>query len=325
VKRREFITLIGGAAAGWPLAAYAQQTKVARIGFLGLDAASSHAVRLAALRAGLRDLGWVEGTNLLIEYRWADGNYERLRGLADELVQLKVDVLITHATPGALAAKSATSTIPIVLTAVSDPLALGLVSSLRLPGGNITGLSTFVPELTAKRLELLKEAVPSLTKAALLLNPDTPLSRIVPPEIEPTAKALNITLQIFEARRPSEFDQVFATMIDQKPAALLLSEDAMFVANSNALAVLAAVNRLPSCGFPEFARAGGLIALGVNFPDMDYRAAAFIDKILKGAKPGELPIERATKFNTIINLQTAKALGITMPPTLLIRADEVIE
>jgi putative ABC transport system substrate-binding protein len=325
VRRREFITLVGGAVAGWPFAARAQQTKVARIGFLGLNSASTHAARLAALRAGLRDLGWLEGTNLLFEYRWADGNYERLRGLADELVQLKVDVLVTHATPGALAAKSATSTIPIVLTAVGDPLALGLVSSLRLPGGNITGLSTFTPELTAKRLELMKEAVPPLTKAALLLNPDSPLSRLVPPEIEPTAKALNITLQIFEARRPSDFGQVFAKMIDQKAAALLLSDDAMLVANSNALAVLAAVNRLPSCGFPEFARAGGLIALGVNFPDMDYRAAAFVDKILKGAKPGELPIERSTKFNVIINLQTAKALTITMPPTLLIRADEVIE
>ena len=191
--------------------------------------------------------------------------------------------------------------------------------------GNITGLSFFVPELTAKRLELLKEAVPSLTKAALLLNPDNPLNQFVLQEIEPTAKALNITVQIFEARRPSEFGQVFATMIDQKPAALLLFEDPMLIANSNALAVLAAVNRLPSCGFPEFARAGGLIALGINFPDMDYRAATFIDKILKGAKRGELPIERATKFNVIINLQTAKALGITMPPTLLIRADEVIE
>ena len=325
MRRRDVIKGIAGSVAAWPRAAHAQQTKVARIGFLGSDSASSHAARLAAFRAGLRDLGWLEGTNLLIEYRWADGDYERLRGLADELVQLKVEVLVTHATPGALAAKSATSTIPIVLTAVGDILGLGLVSSLRQPGGNITGLSTFTPELTAKRLELLKEAVPSLTKAALLLNPDNPLNQFVLQEIEPTAKALNITLQIFEARRPSEFGQVFATMIDQKPAALLLFEDAMLIANSNALAVLAAVNRLPSCGFPEFARAGGLIALGVNFPDMDYRAAAFVDKILKGAKPGELPIERATKFNVIINLQTAKALGITMPPTLLIRADEVIE
>ena len=312
-------------AAAWPLAARAQQTKVARIGFLGSDSASSHAARLAALRAGLRDLGWHEGTNLLIEFRWAEGNYERLRGLADELVQLKVDVLVTHATPAALAAKSTTSTIPIVLTAVGDILALGLVSSLSLPGGNITGLSIFTPELTAKPFELLKEAVPSLTKAALLLTPDNPLNRLVPPEIEPTAKALNIALQTFEARRPSEFGQVFATMIDQKVAALLLYEDTMFNANSNALAVLAAVNRLPSCGFPEFARAGGLIGYGINLLDMDYRAAAFVDKILKGAKPGELPIERPTKFNIIINLQTAKALGITMPPTLLIRADEVIE
>ena len=325
MRRREFITVVGGAAVGWPLAARAQQTKVGRIGFLGLDSASSHAARLAALRAGLRDLGWVEGTNLRIEYRWAEGNYERLRGLADELVQLKVDVLVTHGTPGALAAKSATSTIPVVLTAVRDMLALGLVSSLRVPGGNITGLSTFTPELTAKRLELLKEAVPSLTKAALLLNPDNPLSRLVLQEIEPTAKALNITLQKFEAQRPSELGQVFATMINEKAAALLLFEDAMLITNANALAVLAAVNWLPSCGFPEFARAGGLIALGINFPDMDYRAAAFVDKILEGAKPGELPIERSTKFNIILNLQTAKALGMTMPPTLLIRADEVIE
>jgi putative tryptophan/tyrosine transport system substrate-binding protein len=325
MRRRTFLEAIGALAAVCPLAARAQQTKVARIGFLGSDSASSHAARLAAFRAGLRDLGWLEGTNLLIEYRWAEGNYERLRGLADELVQLKVDVLVTHATPAALAAKSATSTIPIVLTAVGDILGLGLVSSLRVPGGNITGLSIFTPELTAKRLELLKEAVPSLTKAALLLNPDNPLNRLVPQEIEPTAKALNVALQIVEARRPSEFGQVFATMIDQKVAALLLYEDTMFNANSNALAVLAAVNRLPSCGFPEFARAGGLIAYGVNLPDMDYRAAAFVDKILKGAKPGELPIERPSKFNIVINLQTAKALGITMPPTLLIRADEVIE
>ena len=296
MKRREFITLLGGAAAR-PLAAGAQQAKVAHIGFLGVDSASSHAARLAALRAGLRDLGWLEGTNLLVEYRWAEGNYERLRGLADELVQLKVDVLVTHATPGALAAKSATSTIPIVLTAVGDILALGLASSLRLPGGNITGLSIFSPELAAKRLELLKEAVPSLTKAAVLVNPDNPVDRFVLQEIEPTAKALNITLQTFEARRPSEFAQVFATIIDQKAAALLLYEDSMLITNSNALAVLAAVNRLPSCGFPEFVPAGGLIALGINFPDMDYRAAAFVDKILKGAKPGELPIERSTKFN----------------------------
>ena len=164
-----------------------------------------------------------------------------------------------------------------------------------------------------------------MTKAALLLNPDNPLNRLLPQQIEPTAKALNIALQTFEARRPSEFSQVVAAMIDQKVAALLLNEDTMFNANSNALAVFGAVNRLPSSGFPEFARAGGLIAYGVNLPDMDYRAAAFVDKILKGAKPGELPIERPTKFNIIINLQTAKALGITMPPTLLIRADEVIE
>src|SRR5215471_18353249 len=240
LRRREFITLLGGAAATWPLSVRALQTKVARIGFLGLVSASSHAARLAALRAGLRDRGWLEGTNLLIEYRWAEGDYKRLRGLAEELVQLKVDVLVTHASPGALAAKSATSTIPIVLTAVGDIVALGLISSLSLPGGNITGLSTFTPEVTAKRLELLKEAVPSLTKAALLLNPDNPITRFVLQEIEPAAKALNIALQTFEARRPSDFGQVFATMKDQGGAAFLLYEDSIMIANSNALAVLAA-------------------------------------------------------------------------------------
>src|SRR5215469_8975126 len=325
MRRRDFITVIAGSAASWPLTTRAQQTKVARIGFLGPGSPSSHAARLAAFRAGLRDLGWLEGTNLLIEYRWAEGNYRRLRGLAEELIQLKVDVVVTHGAAGALAAKSATSTIPIVLTAAGDIVALGLVSSLSLPGGNITGLSIFTPELTAKRLELLKEAVPSLTKAALLLNPDNPMNRFVLQEIEPMAKALNIALQTFEALRPNDFGQIFASMIDQQAAAILLYEDTMMNANSNALAILAAVNRLPSCGFPEFVRAGGLIGYGINLLEMDYRAAAFVDKILKGAKPGELPIERSTKFNVIINLQTARALGIDVPPTLLVRADEMIE
>jgi putative ABC transport system substrate-binding protein len=210
VRRREFITLLGGTAAAasavWPFSAHAQQAKVARIGFLGLVSPSSHAPRVAALRAGLRDLGWIEGRNILIEFRWADGNYERLPALAEELVRLNVDVLVTHGAAGALAAKNATSTVPIVITAVGDMLALGLVSSLARPGGNITGSSLFVAEHTAKRLELIKEAVPSLTRVAVLLNPANASTQIVLSETEATAKASNVELRAFEARQPSDFD-----------------------------------------------------------------------------------------------------------------------
>jgi putative ABC transport system substrate-binding protein len=204
-------------------------------------------------------------------------------------------------------------------------LALGLVSSLARPGGNITGSSLFVAEHTAKRLELIKEAVPSLTRVAVLLNPANASTQIVLSETEATAKASNVELRAFEARQPSDFDRVFAAMADQQVGALVVHEDTMLNANANALAVFSAARRLPSCGFPEFVRSGGLLAYGINFADMDYRAAAFIDKILKGAKPGNLPVERSTKFNVIVNLQTAKALGIRLPTSILLRADEVIE
>jgi putative ABC transport system substrate-binding protein len=323
--RRQFVTLLGGAVAAWPCAARAQRIKHARIGFLGLVSPSSHAARVAALRAGLRDLGWVEGRNIEIEFRWAEGNYDRLPALAQELVRLNVDVLVTHATSGALAAKKATSTIPIVITAVADMLAVNLVSSLSRPGGNITGLSFFNAELTAKRLELVKEAIPPLTKAAILLNPNNASNAHVLKEIQVAAMSLNIVLEIIEASRASDLDRAFAAMTDRQVGAIVFHEDPMLFANAAALAVLAAVKRLPSCGFPEFGRAGGLLAYGINFPDMEYRAAAFVDKILNGASPAELPIEPATKFNVIVNLQTAKALGVTLPTSILLRADEVIE
>jgi putative tryptophan/tyrosine transport system substrate-binding protein len=325
MRRREFITLLGGAAAAWPLSARAQPAKTARIGFLGLVSASSHASRIAALRAGLRDLGWIEGRNLFIEFRWAEGHYDRLPALAEELLRLNIDVLVTHGAAGALAAKKATLTIPIVITAVGDMLALGLISSLSRPGGNITGLSLFAAELTAKRLELVKEAVPSVTRVAILLNPGNASTQFVLSETEATAKASKVELRAFEARLPADFAQVFAAMADQQVGALVIHEDTMLNANVNSLAVFAAVRRLPSSGFPEFVRAGGLLAYGINFPDTDYRAAAFVDKILKGAKAGDLPVERSTKFNLIVNLQTARALGLDLPPTLLARADEVIE
>jgi putative ABC transport system substrate-binding protein len=324
MKRRDFITLVGGAVLMAPRATRAQQ-KAARIGFLGLVSASSHASRTAALRAGLRDLGYIEGKNLVIEFRWAEGNYERLPALAEELVRLKVDVLLTHGASGAFAAKRATSTIPIVITAAGDMVELGLVSSLSRPGGNITGLSLFSAAYTAKRLELMKEAIPSLTKAALLLNPDNATYRLVVQEVETTAKALNVELRKFEARLPGDIERAFSAMADEKIEGVVIHEDTVLLANAAMIANLAMSQRLPSCGFPELVKAGGLIAYGINFPDMDYRATTFVDKILKGAKPGDLPVERSTKFDVIVNLKTAKAIGVTLPTAILLRADEVIE
>ena len=325
MKRREFMTLIGSAFA-WPLAARAQQAaNVTRIGFLGLFSASSHATRVEALRAGLRDFGYVEGQNILLEFRWAEGDFDRLPALAAELVGLNVDVLVTHATPGALAAKQATKTIPIIITAVTDVLALGLVSSLSHPGGNVTGLTFFNPELSAKRLELVKEVVPSLAKVAVLLNPDNPANRLVLLGLGRTAQALKVELHTFEAREPGDFERAFAAMATEQIGAVVLHEDTMLSANVKAIANLAASHRLPGCGFPEFAVAGGLIAYGIDYPDMDRRAATFVDKVLRGVKAANIPIEQPTKYQLAINLTTAKALGLTVPATLLARADEVIE
>jgi putative ABC transport system substrate-binding protein len=327
MRRRQFITLLGGMAAAWPLAARAQQrNKVWRIGFLGLVSASSHAPRVEALRAGLRELGYVEGKNLVIEFRWAEGHYDRLPALADELVRLNLDVILTHTLTGAIAVAKATTTIPIVITAAGDIVAAGLVSSLSRPGGNITGQTFFNPELAAKRIELLKETIPALIKVAVLLNANNLASApILLNVMEPFAKALKVELLKFEARSASDLDRVFSAMNDQQIGAVVLHEDPLLNANAKAIADLAARWRLPTCGFPEFAVAGGLMAYGVNFPDLDHRAAAFVDKILKGAKPADLPIEQAMRFRLIVNLKTAKAAGIEVPTSVLLRADEVIE
>ena len=327
MRRREFITLLGGAAVGWPLPVRAQQrAKVARIGYLGLVSASWHAPRVTAFRAGLRELGYVEGKDIVIEFRWAEGQYDRLPALAADLARLNVDVIVTHAAPGAFAAKKATSTIPIVITAIADLHALGLVESSARPGGNLTGLSNFNAELLGKRLELLKELVPSLAKAAVLLNADNSVGRQnILRELEPTAKALKVELLPFEAREPGDFEGTFAAMVSQQIGAVVLHEDPVLNANSKTIVEIVARHRLPTCGFPEFVAAGGLMAYGIHFPDLDRRAAAFVDKILKGAKPAELPVERSTKFTTIVNLRTARAIGIDMPTSILLRADEVIE
>jgi putative ABC transport system substrate-binding protein len=326
MKRREFITLLGGAAAAWPLAARAQQRAKARIGYLGLVSASWHAPRVTAFRAGLRDLGYIEGKDIEIVFGWAEGQYDRLPALVAELLQLNVDVIVTHAAPGAFAAKKATSTTPIVITAIGDLPDLGLVESLARPGGNLTGLSFFNAELIAKRLELIKEVAPSLVKAAVLLNADNaPGRQLILRALEPTAKALKVEVVPFEARGPGDFEGAFAAMVSQQVGAVVLHEDPMLNANAQAIVDMVAKHRLPTCGFPEFVAAGGLLAYGIHFPDMDRRAATFVDKILKGAKPADIPVERATKFQMIVNLKTAKALGIELPTSTLLRADEVIE
>ncbi len=309
-----------------PLAVAGQPAgKVYRIGFLGSATASEYASRIAALRQGLRDLGYDEGKNIVIEYRWAEGRYDRLPGLAAELVGLKVDLIVTHATPGSQAAMQATTTIPIVMAVVGDPVASGLVASLARPGGNVTGSSFFVAELAAKRLEMLKEAVPRTRRVAFLLNPDNPVNRLMLSEMEPAAKSLKVELQQFAIRGPDQFESAFSAMVAWRANALSVHEDPMLIANARQIADLAATKRLPSIGFKEYVVAGGLMAYAVDFPAFYRRAAVFVDKILKGAKPGDLPIERATRFEVVFNLKTGKALGLKIPPSVLVLATELIE
>ena len=274
---------------------------------------------------GLRDLGYVEGKNIAIEFRWAEGNYDQLPTLVADLVRLKVNVIVTHGTPGTLAAKQSTTTIPIVFAVVGEAVGSGVVPSLARPGGNLTGLTFFQPELIEKRLELLKETMPDLTDVGILLNTANPMNDPILPLITPVAQSLKLELHQFDVRARAEFEGAFAAMAVKRVRGLLVFDEAVLTGNTSVLAALALKQHLPSCGWPEFAMAGGLLAYGVNFSDLFRRAAAFVDKILKGAKPGDLPVERSTKFETIVNLKTAKALGLVVPYNLLARADEVIE
>ena len=308
-----------------PLAAHAQQAgKIPRIGFLGLTSESALGDRLGAFRQGLRDLGYVEGKNLVIEFRWAEGHYERLPALAAELVGLPVDLLVTHATAGTWAAKRATTTLPIVMAVSGDAVATGLVASLARAGGNITGTTFFSPEVNAKALELLKEAVPRIRRVAVLVNPDNPQRGPTLQAMALTARSLKLQLQPFEARGPREYESVFAAMAKQRVDAFVTHDDSVLIDNARGLAALAAKGRLPSTGFKTFAEAGGLMGYGVNFPEMYRRAAEFVDEILKGAKPADLPVEQAMKFELVINLKTAQALDLRIPQSVLLRADEVI-
>jgi putative ABC transport system substrate-binding protein len=283
------------------------------------------ASRIDALRAGLRELGYVEGKNIAIEYRWAEGKYDRLPQLATELVQLKVEVIVTHGTPGTRAAKQATSTIPIVMAVSGDAVLTGLVASMARPGGNVTGSTFFSPEITAKRLELLKETLPGLSQVAVVVNPGNPLASTHLKGTAPVAKSLKVGLHSVEARSPAEFESAFGAMATKQVDGVVVTDDTILVANAKALADLALKRRMPLIGGAEFAEAGGLIAFGANIPAMYGHAAVLVGKILKGAKPADLPIEQATKFEFVVNLKTASALKLKIPQSILVRANRVIE
>ncbi len=310
-----------------PLAAEAQPAgRVARIGRLSPLSAEADAPNLAAFRHGLRDLGWVEGRDFAIEARFADGKPDRLPQLAAELVRQPVDIILVGSTPGALAAKRATSTIPIVMVTTGDPIGGGLVASLARPGGNLTGVTALGQALAAKRLELLKEVVPGVTHVTVLANPASPNTRPFLAERERVARALGVQLHVREASDPAEIEKAIAAMTAERAGALMVLPDAMFITHRRRIVELAARSRLPAV-YPEreFVGAGGLMFYGASLVDMYGRAAGYADRILKGAKPADLPVEQPTKLELVINLKTAKALGLTIPSSVLARADEVIQ
>jgi putative ABC transport system substrate-binding protein len=302
--------------------------KVARIGFLGARSASDTSPQLDAFRQGLSELGRVEGQNIVIDYRFAEGRSDRLPDLAAELVRLKLDIIVAVGASGVAAAKNATEAIPIVMIAGSaDPVGLGLIASLARPGGNVTGLSYSVgPEIFGKELELLKEIVPKVRRVAILSNPASPATPLIIRDVNVAARSVGVQLQLLEARGPSEFDGAFAAMAKERVGALLVVVDPMLILHRTRLADLAAKSRLPAAyGSRESVEAGGLMSYGPSLRDLYRRSATFVDKILKGAKPADLPVEQPTKFELVINMKTAKALGLTIPPLLLLRADEVIQ
>ncbi|MBI3371458.1 MAG: ABC transporter substrate-binding protein [Betaproteobacteria bacterium] len=311
-----------------PLASLAQQQgKVYRIGFLGLANASAQGnpARLEAIREGLRALGYVEGKNIVIEFRWAEGKYERLPDLAAELVRLKVDAILTQATPATRAAMQVTKSIPIVTTAVADPVTAGLVGSLARPEGNLTGTSVFTAELSAKRLELLREFLPRAKRVGVLLHPENASMAMIFESMEAAARSLKLEVHSIPLRGPEEIEGAFGAMRARKIDALVVLEDPILIAISRTIAEYATKAKLPSSGYVGFADQGGLMDYGVNLVATYRRAAYFVDKILKGARPAELPFERATVFEMTVNLKTAKTLGIKVPPSIAVRADRVIE
>ena len=310
-----------------PFAAHAQRAgNVYRVGLLGPAAERVYTESLRSLRTGLRELGYVEGKNIVFEYRFAEDKYERLPGLAAELVRANVDIIVVHSTPGTRAAKQATPTIPIVMVNVADPVGAGLVASLARPGRNITGVSNIDVGLAAKRLELLKEVVPKLSLVGVVRNPDNASGELQLRETQAAARSLGIEIQLFDARDRKELESAFSVMAKARADAFTVMGDPLFLSQQNQIANLATTKRLPSVfARNENVEAGGLMSYGPTFADQFRQAATFVDKILKGAKPGELPVEEPTRMYLVINLKTAKALGLTIPQSILLRADQVIE
>lgn len=322
--RRRVVFALGTAALVVRTSFAQQASKAHRIGFLLAEAVSGQMSRLEALRAGLRDLGYIEGKNIVIEIRSADSNYDQLPLLAAELARLKVEVLVAFGAKAVAAARSATTSIPIVIPSTGDPVGRGLATSFSSPSGNIVGLDNMGREVYGKRLELLKEALPRLSRIALLINPAQPGSNAVKGTSAP-AKSLNLHIQFFEARAQTDFGDVFASMGKARIEAVVVQQDTLFMSHATEIAQLAAKQRLPSTGTTEYAEAGGLIGYGAIDTELYRRAAHFVDRLLKGAKPSDLPIERATKFELVINTKTAKRLGITIPQSILLRANKIIE
>ena len=323
-SRREFITLLGGAAM-WPLAARAQQAKLPMIGFLGESTPSGQREWVAAFVGRLRELGWIEGTNVVVEYRWAEGRNERFAAMVAELIRLKVDVIVTQGTPAVLAAKQATFVVPIVFAIAGNPVVNGLVASLARPGGNATGLTNQTADLAGKRIELLREIVPDLRRLAIMANVDNPSVMLDIGEVQAAAGALGLEAAISEIRRAEDIAPAIEAL-QGRAEALYVAGDPLVTTNRNRLGILAVGARLPTMhGNRENVDAGGLISYGPNLPYLHRRAADFVDKILRGAKAAEIPVEQPTKFDLVINLITAKALRLEVPATLLARADEVIE
>ena len=324
--RRELLSILGAGALSVPLAAVAQPKAgvTARIGVLGAGSLSGWVPMVEALKAGLRERGYVEGKNIHLEYRWADGNYERLPDLAAELLAARVDVIVTHARAGIRAAKQATASTPIVMASIGDPVAAGLIANLSRPGGNITGLSFFSQEITAKRLELLRETLPHTATIAVLMDRST----IEPADIqvrESAAKALKIAIQVVDVKSVSELENKISAIAKNRRAGLSVSETPMLISNGKTVGALATKHRLASIGFSAVAEGGGLMSYGADIPAMWHRAATYVDKISNGTKPGDIPVEQPTKFEMVVNLKPAKTLGITIPPSVMVRATRVIE